>query len=139
MEYMISLTASIDIARLLLTLGLPFRDHDESESSKRKGNFEHKIEELGCQLENFVENIRDDSRFCNLKGLADLCKKLVEKKKHTSYHLVFLLLKLVLILPVATASVERVFSAMKYIKSDLRNRIALTPQGLSPGSATGCS
>lgn len=39
MEYMISLTASIDIARLLLTLGLPFRGHDESESSKRKGNF----------------------------------------------------------------------------------------------------
>ncbi|XP_052137674.1 uncharacterized protein LOC127756357 [Oryza glaberrima] len=171
MEYMISLIASIDIARLLLTLGLPFRGHDESESSKRKGNLmtvlvraalcyylvwlvwillihslnfdkdkilemarlypddfdsEHKIEELGCQLENFVENIRDDSRFCNLKGLADLCKKLVEKKKHTSYHLVFLLLKLVLILPVATASVERAFSAMKYIKSDLRNRIADT-------------
>jgi hypothetical protein len=36
---------------------------------------------------------------------------------------VFLLLKLTLVLPVATATVERAFSAMKYIKSDLRNRI----------------
>jgi hypothetical protein len=38
-EYRIRLIASIDIARLLLCLGLPFRGHDESESSLRKGNF----------------------------------------------------------------------------------------------------
>jgi hypothetical protein len=38
-EYQTRLIASIDIARLLLTLGFPFRGHDESESSLRKGNF----------------------------------------------------------------------------------------------------
>jgi hypothetical protein len=38
-EYRIRLTASIDVARLLLVLGLPFRGHDESDASKRKGNF----------------------------------------------------------------------------------------------------
>src|SRR4051812_4786855 len=84
---------------------------------------ESKIEDLSVQLENFLENVRDDSRLSNLKGVSDLCRKLVETKKHTSFPLVFLLVKLALILPVATATVEREFSAMKYIKSDLRNRI----------------
>ena len=58
---------------------------------------ESKIEELSCQLDNFVENIRDDSRFFNVKGVGDLCQKLVETKKHTGFHLVFLLLKLILV------------------------------------------
>lgn len=35
--------------------------------------------------------------------------------------MVYLLVRLVLILPVATASVERVFSAMTYVKNKLRN------------------
>jgi hypothetical protein len=58
-----------------------------------------------------------------LKGVGDLCQKIVPKKKHTTFPLAFLLLKLILVLPVATAMVERAFSAMKYMKSDLRNRI----------------
>ena len=44
-------------------------------------------------------------------------------RKHETYHLVYLLVKLVLTLPVATATVERSFSAMKYIKNELRNRM----------------
>jgi hypothetical protein len=36
---------------------------------------------------------------------------------------VYKLLKLALILPVATKSVERVFSAMKYVKSQLINKM----------------
>ncbi|KAM3352542.1 hypothetical protein ACQJBY_024025 [Aegilops geniculata] len=84
---------------------------------------ESKIEDLSVQLDNFLENVRDDTRLSNLKGVSDLCRKLVETKKYTSFPLVFLLVKLALILPVATATVERAFSAMKYIKSDLRNRI----------------
>ncbi|XP_021770758.1 uncharacterized protein LOC110734945 [Chenopodium quinoa] len=42
-------------------------------------------------------------------------------KKDKTYPFVYLLIKLMLILPVATASVERVFSAMTYVKSKLRN------------------
>ena len=38
-EYKIRLNASVDIARLLLYSGLSFRGNDESETSKRKGNF----------------------------------------------------------------------------------------------------
>ena len=40
-----------------------------------------------------------------------------------SYPLVYKLIELTLILPVATASVERVFLAMALIKTDLRSKI----------------
>ena len=46
-----------------------------------------------------------------------------EVKKHIIFFKVYLLLKLALILPVATASVERAFSAMKLIKTDIRNKM----------------
>uniref|UniRef100_A0A453M3D6 HAT C-terminal dimerisation domain-containing protein n=1 Tax=Aegilops tauschii subsp. strangulata TaxID=200361 RepID=A0A453M3D6_AEGTS len=48
---------------------------------------------------------------------------LVETNKHEQYHVVYKLLKLVLILPVATASVERVFSSMSYVNNKLRNKM----------------
>ena len=44
-------------------------------------------------------------------------------KKNVSYLLVYLLVTLTLILPVATATVERAFSAMNIIKNRLHNRI----------------
>jgi hypothetical protein len=40
--------------------------------------------------------------------------------------MVYLLLKLVLLLPVATASVERVFSALVIVKSKSRNKLGHT-------------
>ena len=39
------------------------------------------------------------------------------------YDILYKLLKLVLVLPVATASVERIFSAMNTIKNKLRSRM----------------
>jgi hypothetical protein len=39
------------------------------------------------------------------------------------YPYVYKLLKLVLVLPLATASVKRVFSVMNYVKDKLRNRM----------------
>jgi hypothetical protein len=49
--------------------------------------------------------------------------KLVQTKRHKVYDLVYTLLKLVLLLLVATAGVEREFSAMTFIKSKLRNNM----------------
>ena len=46
---------------------------------------------------------------------------MVETNKDVIYPLVYLLVKLVLTLPVATTTVERSFSDMKYIKNELRN------------------
>ncbi|RZC12172.1 hypothetical protein D0Y65_012116 [Glycine soja] len=71
------------------------------------------------QLQNYVRNVRCDPKFVKLKGLSDLCAKLVETKKCNTFDIVYRLPKLALVLPVATASVKRVFSAMKFVKSQL--------------------
>ncbi|RZB86074.1 Zinc finger MYM-type protein 1 [Glycine soja] len=75
------------------------------------------------QLQNYVRNVRCDPKFVKLKGLSDLCAKLVETKKCNTFDIVYRLLKLVLVLSVATASVERVFSSMKFVKSQLCNKM----------------
>ncbi|KAG5615653.1 hypothetical protein H5410_015477 [Solanum commersonii] len=62
------------------------------------------------QLANYIIDVRDiDKRFSNLSGPRELSKKFVETKKHLNYCLIFLLVKFVLLLPVATATVERAF------------------------------
>lgn len=48
---------------------------------------------------------------------------LVKKDKVERYSIVYKLLKLVLVLPVATAGVERIFSTMNFIKNNLRNKM----------------
>jgi hAT family C-terminal dimerisation region len=78
---------------------------------------------LEAQLECYIHDLQNDEQFSQLNGMGDLAKKLVEKKKDVLYPLVYRLIKLVLILPVATASVERMFSAMNIIKTRLRNRM----------------
>jgi hypothetical protein len=58
-----------------------------------------------------------------INNLVDLSMKLVETNRHNAYDLVCLLLKLVLILPVATTSVKRAFSTMNFVNNKLRNRM----------------
>ena len=53
----------------------------------------------------------------------ELSIMLVKTKVRNRHELVYKLLKLVLVLPVATASVERIFSAMNYVKNKLRNKM----------------
>ncbi|XP_024989158.1 zinc finger MYM-type protein 1-like [Cynara cardunculus var. scolymus] len=77
---------------------------------------------LGKQLNMYYLIVRQDERFANLSGIVELARLLVETKKHKTYPLVYRLLKLALVLPVATATIERCFSAMKIVKSDLRNK-----------------
>jgi len=79
--------------------------------------------ELRRQLHNYVRNVKSDPKFAKLKGLSDLCAILVETNKCKTFALVFKLLKLTLLLPVATAGVERVFSAIKIVKSQLCNKM----------------
>jgi hypothetical protein len=67
--------------------------------------------------------MRADERFGELKTISELAKLMVTTNKHLAFPSVYRLLKLVLVLPVATASVERCFSAMKIVKTVLRNRI----------------
>jgi hypothetical protein len=67
--------------------------------------------------------MRTNKRFEKIKNLGDLSVTLVKTERSTMYPYVYKLLKLVLVLPVATASVEKVFSAMNYVKNKLINRM----------------
>ncbi|KAL0015263.1 hypothetical protein SO802_002332 [Lithocarpus litseifolius] len=78
---------------------------------------------LDSQLQNYIFDMRSNNLFLELQGVSELAEKLVYTKKHETYPLVYLLVKLALTLLVATVTVERSFSAMKYIKNELRNRM----------------
>ncbi|KAM3235481.1 hypothetical protein P3L10_015518 [Capsicum annuum] len=105
--------SSFDIKKILVMAKLYPDDFDE---------FNMRV--LKNQLVNYIIDVRDiDKRFSNLDRLGELSRKSVETKKHLSYPLVFLLVKFALLLPISTASIERAFSTIKYIKNDLRNRM----------------
>ncbi|KAF8393116.1 hypothetical protein HHK36_021357 [Tetracentron sinense] len=78
---------------------------------------------LDNQLETYIIDIRSNSEFSELEGINNLAEKMIKTKKDIVYPLVYLLVTLALILPVATATVERAFSAMKILKNRLRNRM----------------
>jgi hypothetical protein len=59
----------------------------------------------------------------NCSDLGHLAMKMVLADMHTTFPLVYHLFELVLILAVATAIVERAFSAMSIIKTGLRNKM----------------
>ncbi|GJY36754.1 DETOXIFICATION 40-like protein [Tanacetum coccineum] len=79
----------------------------------------HLMRELDLYHVNVVQN----EDFSKVNTITELTKELVRLDKHKSFPMIYKLLKLALVLPVATATVERCFSTMKLIKSDLRNRM----------------
>ncbi|KAH9792978.1 TTF-type domain-containing protein [Citrus sinensis] len=78
---------------------------------------------LKTQLQIYIMDMRSSTEFAGLKGISDLAKRMVETKKDKVYPLVYLSVTLALVLPVFTATVERTFSAMKFVKNELRNRM----------------
>ncbi|KAI5649931.1 hypothetical protein M9H77_35936 [Catharanthus roseus] len=81
--------------------------------------------ELKAQLDTYISYMRssDGAAFSGLTDIGDLAKKMVETNIHQFFTLVYRLIELALVLPVASATVERSFSAMRTIKNDLRNRM----------------
>ncbi|PWZ31709.1 hypothetical protein Zm00014a_021970 [Zea mays] len=75
------------------------------------------------KIDNYIDGIRKDDRFKDITNLVDLSVKLVETKRHKVFDMVYLLLKLVLLLSMATTSVKRAFSAMSLVKTKLRNKV----------------
>lgn len=67
--------------------------------------------------------MRSNNEFLSATGITGLAEKIVERKKDSIYPFVYNLLKLILTLLIATASVERAFSAMNIVKSKLRNKM----------------
>uniref|UniRef100_A0A8R7Q907 HAT C-terminal dimerisation domain-containing protein n=1 Tax=Triticum urartu TaxID=4572 RepID=A0A8R7Q907_TRIUA len=81
------------------------------------------MHQLPFQLNLYITDVRNDENFTNLRSLAELSMMLVRTGRALRYDIVYKLLKLVLVLPVATAGVERVFSSMNYIKNKLRSKM----------------
>ncbi|XP_028057066.1 uncharacterized protein LOC114261061 [Camellia sinensis] len=78
---------------------------------------------LNDQLDTYVINMLSSSELSRLNVITDLDKKMVETERDKIYPLVYLLFTLALILPVATATIESVFSVMNIVKNRLRNRM----------------
>ncbi|XP_020967725.1 uncharacterized protein LOC110262386 [Arachis ipaensis] len=77
---------------------------------------------LKSQLKHYHHDIPN-----HLKGIGklfELCNKLQETGKSRTYHMVDRLIRLVLTLPVSTATTERAFSAIKIVKTRLRSKMA---------------
>lgn len=70
-------------------------------------------------LNNYIYDVRSNSNFSELKGIDKLAKRMVKLKKDHVYPLVYLLVKLALILPIATPEVERTHSALELIKTSV--------------------
>ncbi|CAM8883458.1 unnamed protein product [Rhodiola kirilowii] len=79
--------------------------------------------ELKGQLELWIDEMRENEKFAHLQNFGDLAQKMIEVGIHNAFYLVYRLIELILVLPVATATVERAFSAMAFIKTDLRNKM----------------
>lgn len=80
---------------------------------------------LRCQLRHYELDVPNSPKFQNLTSVADLCRRLVQTKKVDDYHLIrrCRLIRLVLTLPVSTATIEHAFSAMKLNNTRLPNKM----------------
>jgi hypothetical protein len=72
------------------------------------------------QLLLFIDEVRNDDGFRDCNDLGHLATKMVKTDRHICFSSVYRLVELALILPVATATVERAFSTMKIIKTGRR-------------------
>ena len=84
---------------------------------------DHEKLQLKMQLQHYEYNVVQHSEFRNLLTLSSLCQWLVRTRRSTTYPLVHRIIVLVLTLPVSTATTERSFSAMRIVKTRLRNKM----------------
>jgi len=76
---------------------------------------------LRFQLQHYELDVPNHLNLKNMSSTADLCQGLVETEKSTIYPLIDRLIRLILTLPVSTATTQRAFSAMKIVKTRLCN------------------
>ncbi|XP_059638086.1 uncharacterized protein LOC132280004 [Cornus florida] len=78
---------------------------------------------LTFQLQHYEDEMPIHSYLKNMSMISELCRGLVETKKSKIYFLINRLIRLILTLPVNTATTKRAFSTMKLVKTQLRNRM----------------
>nr|XP_023895640.1 uncharacterized protein LOC112007520 [Quercus suber] len=84
---------------------------------------EHEQELLESQLQHYELDVIKHPDFQNMSTISELCRGLKISGKSNVYFLIDRLIRLVLTLPVSTATTERAFSDMKLLKTRLRNRM----------------
>ncbi|GJT12888.1 zinc finger MYM-type protein 1-like protein [Tanacetum coccineum] len=85
---------------------------------------EQEIYRLRNELEIFGIDMQNNKKLRKASTIAELCVSLVKTEKHETYYLFDRLIRLILTLPVSTATTERAFSAMKVCKNRLRNKMS---------------
>jgi len=74
-------------------------------------------------LQHYELDVSNHPKLKNVSSLVDLCQRLVETEKSIIYLLIDKLIRLILILSISTLITERAFSAMKIVKTRLRNQM----------------
>ncbi|XP_073298470.1 uncharacterized protein [Primulina huaijiensis] len=83
------------------------------------------MKHLKTQLDHYKLDVFEDPRFKDVDSLPKLCLLLIETKKSRIYFIIDRLIRLVLNLPVSTATTERAFLGMKLLKTPLCNKMEL--------------
>jgi len=78
---------------------------------------------LERQLNHFIIDASTNEDMKNISTLVDLCRGFVKTGQHRIFNLVDRLIRLLVTLPVSTATAERIFSVLKIVKTRLRNKI----------------
>jgi len=78
---------------------------------------------LEHQLNHFAHDASNSEDLKKIPTLTALCRCLVVTGRHMIYNLLDRLLRLLITLPVSTASAESAFSSLKIIKTRLRNKM----------------
>ena len=74
---------------------------------------------LDSQFQNYIFDMCSNNLFLEHQRVSEFVEKLVNIGKHETYSLVYLLVKLVLIILVATATIERNFSTKKFFNNEI--------------------
>jgi hypothetical protein len=82
----------------------------------------HQFSEISSDLLVYSAAFNPKNSFADFE-LGKVPEIMVKTDMHNSYKLVYQFIELTLILPVATTSVERIFSNMSIIKANLRSKM----------------
>ena len=74
-------------------------------------------------MQHYKLDVPNHPKLKNMLSLANLCQRLVETEKSIIYPLIDRLIRFILILSISTLTTERPFSAMKIVKTRLRNQM----------------
>ena len=84
---------------------------------------QQEIFRLEGQLKHFVADASKSEDMKNIATIVELCQCLVQTGRHRILNLVDRLIRLLVALPVSTATAEHAFSILKILKTRLRNKI----------------